>query len=110
MTPVLRIVLVACALIVLFFIARKIRKSQIQVMDSVFWLLFSLSLVVIAVFPEIAYALSDLLGFQAPVNFVFLYVMAMLIMRDFSSTVKNAQLRAKLTDLVQEIALRDTLR
>lgn len=107
MTASLRIVLVVCALCVLYFIARKIRKSQIQVMDSVFWLLFSLSLVILAVFPEIAYFLSGVLGFQAPVNFVFLYVIAILVMRDFSSTVKIAQMRAKLTALIQEMALRD---
>ncbi len=76
-------------------------------MDSVFWLLFSLSLVVLAVFPEIAYVLSHFLGFQAPVNFVFLYVIAVLLVRDFTSTVKNAQQREKLTALIQEIALRD---
>lgn len=108
MTASLRIVLVVCALCVLYFIARKIRKSQIQVMDSVFWLLFSLSLVILAVFPEIAYFLSGVLGFQAPVNFVFLYVIAILVMRDFSSTVKIAQMRTKLTALIQEIALRNS--
>ena len=107
MNTSLRVLLVVCAVVVLFFIARKLSKAQIQVMDSVFWLLFSLSLVILAVFPEIAYALADLLGFQAPVNFVFLYVIAVLLVRDFSSTVKNAQQREKLTSLIQEIALRD---
>lgn len=107
MNASLRVLLVACAVIVLIFILRKLRKSQIQVMDSIFWLLFSLSLVILAIFPEIAYALARFLGFQAPVNFVFLYVIAVLLVRDFSSTVKNAQQREKLTSLIQEIALRD---
>lgn len=105
MTASLRMLLIICALIVLFFIVRKLRKAQIQVMDSVFWLLFSLSLVVLAIFPEIAFTLSRLLGFQAPVNFVMLYVIAVLVMRNFTLTVKVAQLREKLTILVQEIAL-----
>ncbi len=108
MSSSLRLLLIMCALVVLVFIIRKLRKSQIQVMDSVFWLLFSLSLVILAAFPEIAFALSAALGFEAPVNFVFLYVIAILAMRDFSSTVKAAQLRANLTSLVQEIALRES--
>ena len=108
MTASLRALLIVCAFLVLFFIIRKLRKSQIQVMDSIFWLLFSFSLVVLAIFPEIAFTLSKLLGFQAPVNFVMLYVIAILVMRDFSATVSNAALKAKVTALIQEIALRDS--
>lgn len=107
MTASLRILLVVCALLVLFFIARKLRKSQIQVMDSIFWLLFSLSLVILAVFPEIAFALSKTLGFEAPVNFVIVYVVAVLVMRDFTSTVEISQLKAKIATLTQEMALRE---
>lgn len=107
MTLTLRLLLVASALLVLVFIVRKIRSNQMQAMDAVFWLLFSLSFVVLAVFPQIASTISHALGFQAASNFVFLYVIAVLVIRDFSTTVKYAKLRDKLTTLVQEIALRD---
>lgn len=108
MTIMLRGFLVICALIMLFFVARKLRKSQIQVMDSIFWLLFSISLVLLALVPEIAFFLSDILGFQAPVNLVFLYVIGVLVIKDFSLTVKLSQFRQKLTTLIQEIALRES--
>lgn len=107
MAASLRVLLVCCAFLVLLFIVRKLKRDQIQVMDSIFWLLFSLSLLVLAVFPEIAFSLAYALGFEAPVNFVFIYVIAVLVMRDFSSTVKLAQLRERVMTLVQEIALRD---
>ena len=60
----------------------------------------------LAVFPELAAWLAHLLGFQAASNFVFVYVIAVLVMRDFSSTVKIAALRKKINGLIQEIALR----
>lgn len=107
MTPSLRIVLITSALLVMFFIVRKIRKFQIQTMDAVFWLLYSFSFVILALFPQLAEVVSNALGFQSSSNFVFLYVIAVLVMRDFSATVKYAKMRDKIIKLVQEIALKD---
>lgn len=107
MTVSLRVLLVASAIFVLVFVVRKIRKSQLQVLDAVFWLFFSLSFVILALFPQIASTLASLLGFQAASNFVFLYVIAVLVVRDFSQTVKLARLRERFNILNEEIALRE---
>lgn len=106
MTLSLRIVLIICATLVLLFIVRRIKKSKIDVMDSIFWLFFSLSFVVLALFPQIASFFAGLLGFQASANFVFVYVIAALLMRDFSNKAKIAMLRKKVEGLIQEVALR----
>ena len=106
LSTMLRVVLFVSALIVLAVIIRRLKTSQIQVMDSIFWLLFSFSFVLLAIFPQIASILASILGFQAASNFVFLYVIAILVLRDFSMTVKYAKLRDKLDQLVQELALR----
>ena len=107
MSLTLRALLIAAAALVSVFIVRKLRKSQLQVLDSVFWLLLAFGFVLIAVFPQIAYALSRLFGFESPSNLVFLAVIALMVMHDFSTTVKLAQLRDKFNLLVQELALRD---
>lgn len=107
MATSLRIVLVASALIVLLFMMGKIKKSQMKAMDAVFWLLFSLSFVVLAAFPQIAGVLASFLGFQAASNFVFVYVIAILVVHDFASTVKYACLRDRFDLLVEEIALKN---
>ncbi len=103
----LRIVLIVCAALVFFIIMKKLKKSQIQVMDSIFWLVFAFSFLVFAVFPGIAYWLADILGFEAPSNFVFLYTIGILMVHDFSTTAQLAELRRKLNSLVSEVALRD---
>lgn len=107
MTLYLRIFLVIGALAVLVIMLRKIRKSEIQVSDSIFWFFFAGSFVLLAMFPQIAFFFSEILGFESPANFVFLYVIAVLIMREFSLTVKVARLRLKVTALAQEVALRE---
>ena len=106
LTLSLRIVLIVCAALVLLFIIRRIKKSKIDVMDSIFWLFFSLSFVVLALFPQVASFFAGLLGIQASANYVIVYVIAVLVIRDFSNTTKIAMLRKKIEGLIQEVALR----
>ena len=103
------IVLVACAICAFAYILRKIRKSEITIADSTFWFLFAASLVLLALFPQIAFFFSEALQIQSPSNFVFLYVIAVLVIREFLSTVELSKLRARLTTLTQREAL-DELR
>lgn len=107
MSLALRIFLLVCAVLVLIFVIRKIKKSEFETMDAIFWLLFILVLALLAIFPGIAYALSGVLGFDSPSNFVFLCVIAILLIRVFSLNAKVAHLRAKTNFLIQEIALRE---
>ena len=76
-------------------------------MDAIFWLLFIAVIAILAIFPGIAYVLSGVLGFDSPSNFVFLCVIAILLIRVFSLNAKVAHLRAKTNSLIQEIALRE---
>ena len=41
MTLTLRALLIGFAALVFFFVIRKLKRSQMQVLDSMFWLLFS---------------------------------------------------------------------
>ena len=106
MNLTLRVLLVVGALAAFAYMLRKIRKSEVKIADSTFWFLFGLSLVLLAVFPGIAYFFSDLLNFAAPVNFVYLYVTAVLLIREFITTAELSRVRSKLTFLTQEIALK----
>lgn len=107
MTLALRIFLFVSAIVVLIFVFRKIKKSEFEIADSIFWLLFVGVLALFALFPQIAYVLSSLFGFVAPSNFIFLAVIAILLIRVFTLNAKLAHLRAKVNSLIQEIALRE---
>ena len=99
------VVLIVGALCALAYVVVKIRHNQLATSDAVFWFLFALALIVMAVFPQVVYSLSSLLGFESPSNFVFLCVLAVVIFRQLSSSVENARLRSKIAQLTQVIAL-----
>lgn len=102
---IFRIALIVGALCVFAFIFWKIRRSEIKVADSTFWFLFAASFVLLAIFPQIAFFLADVLCIESPANFVYLYIIAVLVIHSFFQTVELSKLRAKLTALVQEEAL-----
>lgn len=103
----LRIFLIAGAILAFVTVAHKIRKTDMQAGDSVFWLILGGCLVVVAVFPQTAFGASKLLGFESPSNFVLLLVIAVLMIKVFSLSSDLACLRQRLTILIQELALKD---
>lgn len=105
MNSVLRGAMVICALLMLIFVTRKVRKSQFDTADSLFWLFVSGCLLIVAIFPGIAYFFSNLLGIQSPSNFVFLAVIGLLMIREFTIQAQLAQLRRKTVTLAQDVAL-----
>jgi len=107
MGGLLRVFLIVCALLVLVFVLRRIKKSEIHAKDTIFWFLFALCFVIIAAFPQIPFFFSQLLGIESPANFIFLFVVAILFIREFISTIEIAQLQEKITSLTQVIALAD---
>lgn len=108
MNSILRGALIICALLMLVFVTRKVRKSQFDTADSLFWLFLSGYLLIVAIFPGIAYFFSNLLGIQSPSNFVFLAVIGLLMIREFTIQAQLSQLRRKTATLAQEIALRES--
>lgn len=76
-------------------------------MDTVFWIVLATILIVLSVFPQIAYWIAKVIGIQSPVNFIFLLIIFMLLMRNFLLTIKVSQLDDKLRTLVEEIAIRE---
>lgn len=102
----LRAVLILGAIALLGFVLNKIRKSQLQTSDAVFWFVLAGCLVVLAVVPQIAYWLSDMLGVLSTANLIFLAVVAVLLVKLLMDSVELARLRSRLIELTQEEALR----
>lgn len=105
MSIVLRIALILGALFALSIVVRKVRKSKIRIADSVYWVCAAVLLLVLAIFPQIAYFFSGLLGFLSPSNFVFLVVIALILLKLFNLACEVSRLTDKVEQLSQEVAL-----
>lgn len=106
MSASLRILLIVAAVITVIWILKKIRKSKVKMEDAIFWLVFSGVLLVLAVFPQISFWLSKLLGIESPANLVFLLIICLLIEKIFTLSIITSQLEEKVSILSAEIAIR----
>lgn len=105
MTILFRLCLVIASVLTMLTMMHKIRRSKVRIEDAIFWVLFSLVLILFSLFPQIAFLLSDLVGTQSPANLIFTMVIFLLLMKVFSMAVRISQLETRLQELVQKIAL-----
>ena len=74
MSIYLRIILVVISMLSMLNILKRVRKSKLQIEYSIFWIVFSILLILVAVFPQPMIVLAQILGIQSPANMVFLFV------------------------------------
>lgn len=106
----LRIALVIASVLTTLLIMRKIRKEKMMIEDSLFWIGFSFMLIVFSIFPQLVFKMSDLVGTQSASNFIFLFIIFVLIVRMFQMSMKISQLEAKFKDLVARMAIDENIR
>lgn len=107
MTTIFRIVLIAASILTLAGIVRKVRNAKVEIETSLFWIGFSALLLILSIFPKIAEIIADLLGIYSTVNFIFLFVIFVLLVHQFTNSIKISQLENKIKELTQEIGVRE---
>ena len=101
--PLIRVCLILGSLFTAFFVLRRVRQAKVQIEDTIFWLAAAVVLLVLALFPDIAFWASRLLGFVSPINFVYIVIIFLLIVM----SIKISQLDSKVRILTQRIALNE---
>lgn len=105
MSLTLRIVLIISSFIAFVLCIRKIKQSKLKVESSVTWMLGSIVLILMSVFSNTVAWISDKLGFVSPVNFVFLIMIAFLLIQTFIDNIHITELNEKIKNLDHYIAL-----
>ena len=105
MQPIFRVILVIVSLLTMSFMMRKIRQAKVQIEAAMFWVIVALILVVFSLFPCVADACARLLGIYSTPNFLFLFMIFLLMVKVFSMTLQVSQMESKQKELVQKIAL-----
>lgn len=105
MSGALRILMIVGALFLMVFMLKRIRQAKVKIEYTVFWIIFSGILVLMGIFPQLFYWVSGLLGFQAPINMIYLVIIFVLIVKLFLTSVQISQLENKVDSLTQQVAI-----
>lgn len=101
----LRIVLIVVSVLILIYVLYKIRKSKLNIADSIYWVVFASLLLILSVFPQIPIFFSKLLGLEIPFSFLLLFFIGMISLKQFWLTIKLSQWQEKTNKLAQKIAM-----
>ena len=107
MTTLFRIVLIIVSLATFGAVIQKIRGSKMRIEDAVFWVLLCVMFIIFALFPGIPDGLAALLGIYSTANFLFLFMIFILLMKIFSMSLHMSELEKKIEELSQSLALRN---
>ncbi len=106
MSTTLRVLLIAGSLLTAFYVLRRVRKSRMRTEDSVFWLVFSLILVLMGLLPDLVTRLAARMGVLSAANLVFLIVIFLLIIKLFLMDQRISALHRQMTEMAQTMAIR----
>ena len=101
MSAVFQVLLILGAVLMTYFIMKKIRQSKLQIEYAIFWIIFSGILLIFSLFPFLV-AMMEL-----PVNFIFLFFILILILKAFFQTIETSALENKVRNLTQRLAIEE---
>lgn len=101
----LQIEMAIAAIILFIIIIIGLAKNSLSIRNSITWLLFPIAFIIVALFPEPLESLAHWLGFETLSNFIFLVVIAILILICFFLTISLSRQQNKITKLIQEISI-----
>ena len=107
MSRMLLMLLFTGAVLTMLYFLYKIRKNRLQIEYAISWSLFSVLLVVLGAFPGLVSWAADLIGVQSPANLLYLGVIFILILKQFTTTIKLSKMDRQITELTQYIALHE---
>ena len=107
MSITLRILLIICSVISFILCVKKIKKSELKIENSVIWLLGSILLILMSIFSDAITWVSSALGFEAPVNFVWMCAIGFLLVELFLDNIRISNLNEKVKDLNHYIAIKE---
>ena len=105
MSFALRVLLIVAAVVMVVSLLLSIRKSKMRIEDSISWIVLAFLILILSIVPQLASELAYLLGFQAPVNFVYLFLIVVLLVKCFRMSQRASELETRVRELTQQIAV-----
>lgn len=101
----LQVEMAIAAIILLIIIVLSLKRNSMSIKNSVAWLLLPIAFIVIAIFPGPFADFANWLGFETLANFIFVVIIALLIILCFSLTHTVSRLQSQITTLIQELSI-----
>lgn len=104
MSSKLQISLLVVSILSLIYVIYTVVKNKMNIHYAVIWIIWSICMIIISVFPSIINTLGELIGIFAPTNTVFLMLIFLLYCMTFYLFLKISKHNEEIVKLNYEIA------
>lgn len=105
MTSKLQLSLLIVSVLSLIYVIYTVIKNKMNIHYSVVWIIWSICMIVISIFPEIVSAIGKMLGIAATVNTVYLLLIFLLYCMTFYLFLKISKHNEEIIKLNYEISV-----
>ena len=105
MSIMLRILLISMSVLSLVYVVWRIRNSKRQIEYALFWIVLAALMIVLSIFPQIVYWITIKMGMISAANVVYLFIIAILLLKVFMMTIELSSLENKVRELVQQLGI-----
>lgn len=105
MSLTLQITLILISVIFFLILIKNVKKGKMRSDYAMGWIICSILLIIVSIFPQIAYFGAKLLGVISTANIVFAFMIFMLIILVYVLFMKVSILEEKQKNLIQELAI-----
>ena len=96
---------IVLSIIIIIYIIHSVRNGHLSIKTSFGWIIASIAMLLLSIFPYSLDWLARLLGIEYPPALFLTLCVIMLLLLDFNFSKKIAKLQEKVTDLAQEVSI-----
>jgi len=101
----LQFVFIIASVCTFIYVLNTIRKHKLNINDSIIWILWSLLLLAISIFPFLGINIASMIGFQSTSNFILSLFVFFIYIIVFYQGIQISILKEKNKELVQKCSL-----
>lgn len=105
MSNELRICLILVSLTLLVIVLRLIAKNKLPIKYSLFWIISSITLLLVGIFPSVISFFKNIIGFETSSNLVIGIILTLLLVVTLLLTIIVSDQKKKITLLTQELSI-----
>lgn len=100
-----RIYFIIIALFAILYVVMEVRKNKFSIKESFYWVLASIIMLILAIFPKLFDNLASFLGIGYSPSLLFTMCIVFLLFINFRNSKRIAEQQEKIIDLAQHIAI-----
>lgn len=93
------------AILSTIYIIREVRKKRFSIKESFWWMVASLIMLILAIFPYSIDKIAKLFGVEYPPSLLFVFCILFLIFMNFKNSKRISEQQIKLIELAQQTTI-----